>query len=955
MFKEKRCHLEMVFPLNPKLKTTIRSWLLDRPSLDESPSHDDNQPQTFPTMDTSFTPSRIPLNFNNDADPYEQQQQARYGQPFPPPQQAEGPHILSPIDVSWSNRLIVLGPFDAGFFDIFSLDSRIVFSNAIYTLQMAVDWPANQIPLEIFELIASYLTRPEVKTMRLVCREFESKVSAQYFKNVVVPFRSELYGTLSLDEIGERKHPSSTLLSNGMRIFESFGPHILRFALSLELQEEALAHPPLKPSQAAIPSFWGVYRWPHETYNRYADLEGIEQTADETEGMKQALGCLEKVNNLGLCCDAGLGYLIHPDTIARGMTKEQPVFSTQNWRREQRSGSAVIREGNMLTIRDFNGRQAPRTGNWLGDPQEFKRGILEKMALDAGFKESEIEEAVDMILETERTNLTSIDFDDRSANYLRPERRESVTNGDPTEVVSWRSFGAVDSEPERADMRRWPLIPAQLTRAQKELLLELEWAHRAMIQSYVLAVIDNAWMGSLNCLTTLTIAKIPSSHIHIFHRDDFWDSLASLANVSLGVIPDWRRITKPAPGCIEEEPVSPLKAVSKTYRLLQSFIGKQPHIESLHFEWICGGEFAPSSFQRNQYILPAPFLEDPEHMALPAAASLGRQRLLSLPHVKHLSLKNCWVAPHVLTHVVRQMALSSLEKLEFETVSLSGQPTPVPQLPILHQNLMQLPPGINPNANLIVQNGFLGPAHQAHVINVGLNPQNPPPPEFIVENQPGQEGADLPTEPADRLRVPDWLTWAGFIEHFSPGLNIRKILEEDVYDFDAPLESPQEVWARKLDLVSGYLPRSSRIISDERRYKLKCLSFKSCGYVHVESGHVNTRAILPPGAQGLIPPINNLLLPSRLMMRCKDNMLGQIIPYMRPQEIFNLTTAYDLEMGWANVYHAKVIENAVADGLDFPGLGRFSGLVETDPNGTWTGYSSASDDSTESSIMSSSD
>lgn len=941
----------MVFPLNPKLKTTIRSWLLDRPPLNESSSHDDSQPQTLPAMDT-FTPVNVPLDIDDDADPHQQEQLPQlpqyYHHPelFHQPQQPQRPRFLSSVHAPRVN----------GTPTGFSFNRRTGSVTAIYTNtnQMAVEWPTNQIPVEIFELIASYLSRAEVKIMRLVCREFESKVSARYFKNVVVPFRSELYGTLSRDEFGARKHPSSTLLSNGMRIFESFGPHILRFALSLELNEEALAHPPLKPSQAAVPSFWGVYRWPHETYNRYSDLEGIEQTADETEGMKQALGCLEQVTNLGLCCDAGLGFLVHPDTVARGMKVQQPVFSTQNWRREQRSGSSG-EEGDVLTIRDFNGRQAPRRRNSLGDPQEFKRVILEKMAMDAGFRDSEIDEAVGMILETERTDLTSIDFDERPGNYFRLERRESMAaNGETTEVLAWRSFGTVDSDTERADVRRWPLIPSQLTRAQKELLLELEWAHRAMIQSYVIAVIDNASMGSLNCLTTLTIAKIPSSHIHIFYRDDFWDSFSNLANVSLGVIPDWRRITKPAPGCIEEEPVSPLEAVTKTYRLLQSFIGKQPHIESLHFEWICGGEFAPSSFQRNQYVLPAPFLEDAEHMALPAAATLGRQRLLNLPHVKHLSLKNCWIAPHVLTQVVRQMALSSLEKLEFETVSLSGQPTPVPQLPILHQNMMQLPAGLNPNANLIVQNGFLGPAHQAHVINMGLNPHNPPPPEFIVEDQPGQEGADIPTEPADRLRVPDWLTWAGFMEHFSPGINIRQAIEEDEYDIDT-LENPRDTWARKLGLVSGYLPRSSRLISDERRYKLKCLSFKSCGYVHIESSHVNTRAILPPGAQGLIPPINNLLLPSRLMMRCKDKMLGQVIPYMRPQEIFNLTTTYELEMGWGTVYDAKIIEDAVSDGLDFPGLGRFSGLVDVDQNGTWTGYSSASDDLTDSSIMSLSD
>lgn len=921
----------MVFPLNQQLQTTCR-WLLDRYHLDENPSQ--HQPQKLATMDSS-RPSPgvqlpIPLEPDND--------------PTPNSNTTPNPHH-DPSSASLQTSTTPLELEEVAPDDVSDAKPAMIEEPEIsYKLPT---WPSEQIPVEIFELITSHLSRAEVKTLRLVCREFESKVSARYFKNVVVPFRSELYGTLSRDEFGARKHPSSALLSNGMRIFESFGPYILRFALSLEINEDALAHPPIKPTQAAVPSFWGVYRWPHQSYNRYSDLEGIEQTADEIEGMKEALRHLTKVTNLGLCCDAGLGFLVHPDRVARKAKMEQPVFSMQNWRREQRASGRPQDDGDVVTIADFNGRDAPRRKRSSGDALEFKRTILRKMVKDAGFPDSEVNGAINMILETEGTDLTRIDLDERPSSYWWRDTLLALVEGDSS---TWRTFS--ESDPERAERSRYPLMPASLTRAQKELLLELEWAHRAMIQSYVIAMIDNASVGSFNSLTTLTIAKIPSSHIHILYRNDFWESFPNLANLSLGVIPDWRRISKPAPGCIEDEPVSPLEAVSKAYRLLQHYVGRQPSIESLHFEWICGGEFAPSSFQRNQYVLPAPFLDDPDRMVLAAGAAAGTERLLVLPHVKHLSLKNCWASPHVLLQTVRQMALSSLEKLELETVSLSGQPSSVPQFPIFHQNMLQVPQGFNAAGgfnHMVIQNGFLGAAQQAHMINLGLGPVAAPPhaqqqPEHVANIPVLENNEPPPPETADHLTIPEWLSWAGFVEHFSPGISIRKILEEEDEETN---ESSRTTWAQRLDGLSEYLPRTGRLISDEKRYNLKCLSFKSCGYIHVEASNVNTRALLPPGAQGLIPPMNNHLLPPRLMQRCRDKMLGQIIPYMRPQETFNLTTAYNMEMGWGSVYDAKVAEDAVADGVDYPGMGRFSGLVEACHSGIWTGYSSSSEGSGE--------
>lgn len=792
-----------------------------------------------------------------------------------------------------------------------------------------VRWPPAKVPVEIFQLITSYLTRPEVKALRLVCREFENKVSAQYFKNVVVPFRSELYNTLSRHESGTLQHLSSALFPSGMRIFESFGPHILRFALSLELDEDALAHPPIKPSQELVPAFWGVYRWPHATYNRYSDLEGIEQTADETQGMRWALRCLTKVVNLGLCCDAGLGFLVRPDDVARNAATQQRVFSTQDWRRERRPMLDDDNTGDpIVTVADFNGLARLRSKG-SADSLQFKRTVLEQMANDAGYRGTRADEAIQTLLDTEGVNLADIDFDGRPLVSARSGHQGGNNEGRMATIdlgpvshfnIHTRVSSALDTT---KDPRSPPLRPNELTQAQKELLLELDWAHRAMIQSYVIAMIDNASDGCFHNLTTLTIAKIPSSHLHTLYRSDFWKGFPNLANVSLGVIADWRRISNPAPGYVGEQAVSPVDAVPKVHKLLNSFIAKRSCIESLHFEWICGGEFAPSFFQRNQYILPAPFLEKAEDMASLGGAKVEEGQLLSLPHVKHLSLKNCWVSPHVFLQTIRQMGLASLKKLELESVSLSGRPT--------HQVQFLLPPplgaGVSAFApNPVAQQHPTGPQQIVAPIFAGTN-ANPVDVLTGLYTDDFDDGPPSPSSspPATGVGSPDWFTWAGMLEHFSPGLNTRKHTGDQ-----ASGTAAEGSWESRLTSSCKYLPMASRLPKDEKEYEIGCLSLKSCGYVAIDCSTLNTRALFPGvPSRGTTGPNDAQSAIQNIMQQSKDKLLGRIIPFIAQEERALLTDAFGMVMGWSGIYSERIIEAAMADGVESPGAGRFSGVLES--------------------------
>ncbi|UKZ83711.1 hypothetical protein TrVFT333_011520 [Trichoderma virens FT-333] len=830
-------------------------------------------------------------------------------------------------------------------------------------------WPMAQLPVEIFEIITRYLSRADIQALRLVCREFEAKVSAQYFRNVVVPFRSELYTSLDSDEDNA---VTSCLFSSGMRIFESFGPHILRFALSLELDEFTLAYPPVKPAQEAVAAFWGVYRWPHETYHRYTDLEGLEQTADETDSMKKALRCLTKVTNLGLCCDAGLGFLVGPDHAVRKMNNPDPVFGTRDWRPDTRPRNSEA----LALPTDYNAVPVPRDLQTATAQQDnFKRRVLEKMISDAGFAGFYIHEAIDLLLETEGVTISHIDFDERDAIPIDdtlqnlqtpqvPERdRRHARRGQqriinpqlaaqqqiaPTQAIApilqaiphphppqnhqlphpqhmqfhvpnmnaqlanqpapHRQRRAPEnlSEPPRerdplGDPNiRQPLIPTNLTRAQKELLLELEWAHRAMIQSYVISIIDNAGDGCFDNLTNVTIAKIPSAHVHILCRKELWESLPCVKNVSIAVIADWRKIAKPSPGVITDTQVSPAEAVPKVYKLLNDYIGQRHTIENVHFEWICGGEFARGPFQRNQYILPAPFVESPDLMSAPDAAK-DTDKLLDMPFVKHLSLKNCWVSPHVLMQTIRSMALHSLDKLEFESVSLSGPP------------IYSLQPANAPqpaeDAAIPVPAMF-----QGLVGNMGVMPMQ----MLLPEEQ-------LP----ERLTMPDLFSWSGFCEHFSPSIKMRFLPR---FRESAGLDADETVRPEELSLPhpnkDSYLPNVDQLNADEAQYNISSISFKSCGYVFVDMRTLDIRALLPPEGQAAHAFANTIRHDIfHSMQYSKDKHLARILPYMLPLEAKTLEQIFFMDHGWSKVYGSYISDDAIADGFECPGLGRFSGTL----------------------------
>ena len=142
-------------------------------------------------------------------------------------------------------------------------ESRLPWVN-----EHGMGWPMSQefsVPAEIFGQIILYLSRDDMKAMRLTCREFERKVAGHLFENVVVPFNTEIYGMLgaaktqrNIDVKGKAKmtdphtyqqgigrllwknaKEDDTYEGHGLNVFKGFGPHIQRYGMSFEVEEGA--------------------------------------------------------------------------------------------------------------------------------------------------------------------------------------------------------------------------------------------------------------------------------------------------------------------------------------------------------------------------------------------------------------------------------------------------------------------------------------------------------------------------------------------------------------------------------------------------------------------------------------------------------------------------------------------------------------------------------------------
>ena len=121
------------------------------------------------------------------------------------------------------------------------------------------------------------------------------------------------------------------------------------------------------------------------------------------------------------------------------------------------------------------------------------------------------------------------------------------------------------------------------------------------------------------------------------------------------------------------------------------------------------------------------------------------------------------------------------------------------------------------------------------------------------------------------LLQPKWFSWAGIIDQFSPSVKVRHVLVSD-----GNVESPQNDEDSSHSITNA-IPDAGRLRSEERSYKLKRLTFKTCGYIMLDHPLFTMRNMSP--ANGFPNFIVSGVQPraelSRLMQQCKDRLLGR--------------------------------------------------------------------------------
>jgi hypothetical protein len=556
----------------------------------------------------------------------------------------------------------------------------------------SAQWPPGAMPTELFEEIASYLDRDDIKSMRLVCREFDRYISQVLFKTVVVPFNTEIYGMLGQEKPdlkgkGKIRVENKSLKwknangddvynGHGLDVFRGFGKHISKFGMSFEVREDSLAKPPEKCMTERHTSFWGSYDWPFEQYRRYDDVAGLETAADETPRMTIAFSELSRVRELALSVDSGLGWLNGPDRSLRGRILQKPpgVFGTLEKTPSRRAQAQkelweFIEESHEVAGVDIKNAAMYR----MEASQAF--AALQDIISIAPDQPSMPYLDPHLINEAVPHNTTDIPipptFDDPEVLdrfVLQPSQTRSGILF--TSSIKFNDAGQLMS----------PIIPASLTKAQKEWLMETEWAQRAFMSSYMLSIMDNPTIFVL--VHTLTISQLSDRYVGLLNRKDFWDALPRLRNVTLIVIPGWRTVEKDEAGFVETPKICPSDGIDPFYGLMRNMIEPRENIKNLTLGWATGGEHAEGVHARNRLLLPPPIL--PADMATLQDPVDIQRLIVQLPHVEELTLKNCWLSPPALLQLVKQHDPFKLKTLTLDSVSLTSILRPQGNVPNQH-------------------------------------------------------------------------------------------------------------------------------------------------------------------------------------------------------------------------------------------------------------------------------
>lgn len=686
--------------------------------------------------------------------------------------------------------------------------------------------------------------------------------------------------------------------------------------------------------------------------------------------MKTAFSELGKVKELALSVDAGLGWLNGPDRSIRARILERPaeVFGNlkdipdrrthaqrELWHHIEAAHAAAESDLTLATLYKLEVNRPPSEAQIATLALEQQPEI--PFADPRLISEALPHDTTDLLVPTS--------FDDPEVldRFVSPQTPSS------SGFLYTSEFHPVD-----AGQLISPVIPSTLTKAQKEWLMETEWAQRAFISSYMLSIIDNP--NTFNAVHTLNISRLSDRYISLLNREDFWSALPNLSNVTLMVLPGWRTICKDDAGIVDTPKINPSSELDSVVALLKRIVSIRPKIHTLTVGWVTGGEHAEGVHARNKLLQPAPLVG--VDMITNQNAAVLQMALLQFPHVERLTLKNCWMTPLLLQEFIKAHDSLKLKHLVLDSVSLTGVLRPQQNIPIAAQQANNL--GVNPwapgpaqaqvlHAHALAMQGN-GQGQQHNVLNPQQLFQNQY--QFLqmqlhhLQSMPG--GNQVQTQ-ALQAQLQHLATQgpaqvnngtnnnAGQLPTYAPLINTgHQILQNHGQGQPVP-QGPNAItgapsatmnqtllttrpwegsWTEVIDVITPG-PNLRDFGSEysqadkERTTSLKSIDFVSCGYARLPYSPFEQdflENMIGAGGQRPTPMFirrAQTLLPS--MLSAKWPLQGEIIQETSDEELATLYAGWNLETGWKDEDLAKAPEY---DGLLPGGTGRFTGTVCAD-------------------------
>jgi hypothetical protein len=475
--------------------------------------------------------------------------------------------------------------------------------------------------------------------------------------------------------------------------------------------------------------------------------------------------------------------------------------------------------------------------------------------------------------------------------------------------------------------------------------LETEWAQRAFISSYMLGVMDN--YQAFCEVHTLNLARISSHCIPHISRDDFWDSLPCLQNVTILALAEWRSVSKDEAGYVDVSPLIPSRSVRDVEDLLINIIAPRRQITTLNVGWASGGEQATGVFGRNQHLMPSPVMPSRWVETNMTSAKKLREEMILFPSVQHLTLTNCWIVPAFLALFIKNNT-KALQTLTLDSVSLSphvrdmqrmlasdlddivdpmipGQAQPAPPVQPAQPQQAGVPP-LAAQAVAVLRAQFLrpaaGPANGQHQVpNHGLAAAltaaaanaaaiqqgqilwNQAP---ARANQPAPAANPIANPVGNQAPDPAALTWRGphtvgswpwLLDCISPGIRIHHV-----------------TGARG---TASIVPTTSC---------LKSITLKSCGYARVsyQSAEALQLDVLCTQRTASLAWKRSFAYVGDIM-GASDSGMGQVSQYIPELESEALQRVWGMTLGWDNEEAKRAV---FYDGYLAGGSGRFSGTID---------------------------